>query len=309
MLSNEELSKFSKISVWPSLYYLIADYLLIGLCFYLVSAHGNPFVYIFSFILIARTQLALAILMHDASHRRLAQSRPINDFIGQFLIAAPLFFSMFSYQRFHLKHHRIPMQDDDPDISLTGGYPISKKSFLRKIFRDLSGVSYFKFIGYFIYKSRKKNDKTKKTFEEHSKLESYSRLTIALSILISNLVLISILYLLGNPWLYLFFWFLPMVTMLQFLLRIRGITEHAGYKGIDSKKLEDQAHISRTLVNPLQTFFFAPHSVNYHIEHHIYPGIPHYRLKKVHRLLKERKSLPEKNLYQGYGQVLKELIN
>ena len=40
---------------------------------------------------------------------------------------------------------------DDPDLSLIGGYPISKMSLARKLLRDASGISYFKFIKYFIY--------------------------------------------------------------------------------------------------------------------------------------------------------------
>jgi len=62
-------------------------------------------------------------------------------------------------------------------------------------------------------------------------------------------------------------------------------------------------------VNPLQTFFFAPHQVNYHMEHHQYPSVPFFNLPKVHRLLKERGSLPETNLYTGYGKVISELLN
>ena len=31
-----------------------------------------------------------------------------------------------------------------------------------------------------------------------------------------------------------------------------------------------------------------PHSVNYHLEHHLYPAVPHYRLAELHALLLER---------------------
>jgi fatty acid desaturase len=309
MLTKKELASLSEISTSKTLLYLLADYLLLSLCFFAVNYFDSTWVYLIAFIIIARTQLALAILMHDASHRRLSESRSTNDFIGQFLVAAPLFFSMFSYQKYHLKHHRIPMETDDPDISLTGGYPIAKQSFLRKIFRDISGVSYFKFIGYFIYRARRNQNSNTKKSSEHSRLESYQRATIVFSIVLANLFIFMIFYFLGNPSFYLLFWFLPMVTLLQLLLRVRGITEHAGYLPVKSNNLADQAHLSRTIVNPIQTFFFAPHNVHYHIEHHVYPGIPHYNLAKVHKLLSERDSLPKKNIYDGYGKVLRELIH
>ena len=311
MLNKDELKILSQISTLKSLIYLFQDYLIIGLCFYFVIAFPHPTIYLLAFILISRTQLALGILMHDGAHRRLSPSKNLNDILGQFFISAPLFFSMFSYQKYHLIHHRIPMQENDPDLSLTGGYPLTKKSFYRKVLRDLLGVSYFKFIGYFLYKARKpkkEHRERKSSFDEISKLESFSRPVIALSILLANLFIFSIFYFSGKPWLYFFFWFLPMATGLQFLLRIRGITEHAGYVGDPNHNQEDQAHISRTVVNPLQTFFFAPHHVNYHIEHHLYPGIPHYNLPKTHALLQLRGSIPAKNFYRSYSEVLSELI-
>ena len=34
-----------------------------------------------------------------------------------------------------------------------------------------------------------------------------------------------------------------------------------------------------------------PHHVNYHIEHHLYPAIPHYNLSEAHRLLQDAGAL------------------
>ena len=34
-----------------------------------------------------------------------------------------------------------------------------------------------------------------------------------------------------------------------------------------------------------------PHGVNFHIEHHLYPAIPHYNLKRAHALLVENGAL------------------
>jgi fatty acid desaturase len=31
-----------------------------------------------------------------------------------------------------------------------------------------------------------------------------------------------------------------------------------------------------------------PHHVNYHLEHHLYPAVPHYRLPALHRLLQSK---------------------
>src|SRR5437763_12406945 len=34
-----------------------------------------------------------------------------------------------------------------------------------------------------------------------------------------------------------------------------------------------------------------PHHVNYHLEHHLYPAVPHYRLPALHRLLEQKGAL------------------
>jgi fatty acid desaturase len=226
------------------------------------------------FVFSARQQLALAILMHDGSHRRLFKSFFWNDVICQVFCAAPLFFSMYSYQKLHLKHHREPLAADDPDLSLIGGYPISKASFARKLARDAFGVSYFKFIRYFIHMARKPKAKTavaEKTvgpseLRDQGAGKGIPILGLAASILTVNLALWGVLFSTGHGWLYLFLWVLPAVTGLQVLLRIRGVAEHAGYQ-----PNADQRQNARTVLPSWQTFLFAPHHVNYHIEHHLYP--------------------------------------
>lgn len=308
-VTPQELQQLTKLRTWRSVFGVASDWLIIAAAFILIIAYPNPFTYIFSFILISRQQLALALLMHDGSHRRLAASAKLSDFIAQWFCAAPLFFSMFSYQKLHLKHHRDPLAKDDPDFSLIGGYPISKMSLSRKLFRDAIGLSYIKFIRYFIYMARKPKSlqpnmiTTEKPNERKIGHQgSMSLASVATSILITNFALFAALYFLDHPWLYLTHWFLPMATSLQVLLRIRGIAEHAGYEANPDQRLN-----SRTVVNPFQTFIFAPHYAHYHLEHHIYPAVPYYNLPKLHKLMKERGHIPEAQIYSGYGQVLKEL--
>lgn len=295
------LTQISPVRVWLA---IAIDWLLVAGVFALAIAFPNPWVWAFCFIFAARQQLAFAILMHDGSHRRMFQSVRANDLICQFLCAAPLFFSMYSYQKLHLKHHRDPLAPDDPDLSLIGGYPISLTSFVRKILRDAFGISYFKFIRYFIYMARKSGGGPTAKAVASSRDGKLPLSVIIFSMLLMNALIFLPLYLLGHGWYYLFFWVLPAVTALQVLLRIRGIAEHAGYT-----QNPDQRQNARTVVNPIQTFIFAPHNVNYHVEHHIYPAVPFYNLPKLHKLFMAKALIPEKNLFYGYRQVLAELIH
>ncbi len=315
-LTIDEVRAFTVLSSVRSSFGIFATWLLIALTIWGVVVVRHPLMIAAAFVLMARHQLSLGILMHDGAHRRLFSSRVINDWVGQFLCAAPILISQDTYRKLHLKHHRMPMSDADPDLGITGGYPITRGSFARKLMRDLTGQTYFKFVGYFLHRmltgkggsfrkptAQEPQNEITKTIRAQQAGKGMSPTAVLVSFAFMQGVLFAAFWLALSPWYYLLLWLLPQMTVLQLLLRIRGITEHAGYA-----PGPDQAQISRTVVNPLQTFFFAPNNVGYHIEHHLYPSVPWYRLPKVHRLLKERHALPDANVYTSYRDVLRELI-
>lgn len=306
VLTPTEIKSLSTVKPLRSYLSLLADYLLLFALWTIGVLYPHPVVILILVPFVARTQLALAILMHDGAHRRLHPDPKTSDFISQYFLAGPIFFSAESYKKNHLLHHKIPLTKDDPDLSLIAGYPVSTTSFLRKLLRDISGVSYFKFIRYFLYGRHRRAQKLGEKAQKKGASLKEKKLPLwklILSMIVPNALFFSVFFFLGKPWLYFFLWILPAWTFLQLFLRLRGIAEHSG-----RKPSQDQALCSRTVVNPLQAFFIAPHNVNYHIEHHLYVGIPYYNLPKAHKLLLERGSLPLHNVYKSYVPVLKELV-
>jgi len=83
---------------------------------------------------------------------------------------------------------------------------------------------------------------------------------------------------------YLLLWVLPAVTVLQAILRLRAICEHGAPSGIGSPLQAARTTMSGALLR----FILFPHHVNYHIEHHLYPAVPHYHLRRVHETLEQR---------------------
>jgi fatty acid desaturase len=83
---------------------------------------------------------------------------------------------------------------------------------------------------------------------------------------------------------YLVLWILPLVTVVQAILRLRAIAEHGATTDFSSPLTA-----ARTNVAPawLEWLIF-PHSVNYHIEHHLYASVPHYRLRALNREMAAR---------------------
>jgi len=83
---------------------------------------------------------------------------------------------------------------------------------------------------------------------------------------------------------YVVLWVLPAVTLLQAILRVRAILEHGAPAGYDSPLQAARTHHC----GPLGRFFLFPHHVGYHVEHHLYPAVPHYHLPRLHALLAAR---------------------
>jgi fatty acid desaturase len=49
-----------------------------------------------------------------------------------------------------------------------------------------------------------------------------------------------------------------------------------------------------------------PHHVNYHLEHHLYPAVPHYHLPRLHRLLFDKGALAGaevRDIMETFGRV------
>jgi fatty acid desaturase len=87
-------------------------------------------------------------------------------------------------------------------------------------------------------------------------------------------------------------WMLPLLTVLQPILRLRAIMEHGGVTDLSSPLTA--ARSNRTtggVANVMGRALLFPHHVNYHLEHHLYPAVPHYHLPRLHRLLVEKGAL------------------
>jgi fatty acid desaturase len=85
-------------------------------------------------------------------------------------------------------------------------------------------------------------------------------------------------------------------------MRIRAIAEHS----MISDPTDPLANTRTTLANWLERIFLAPNRVNYHLEHHLFMGMPLYSLPKLHRLLRERGVLDSACVVKGYAAVLRK---
>jgi fatty acid desaturase len=104
----------------------------------------NPLTYLLAVMLIGARQLGLAILMHEAAHGGLHPNLKVNDWVGEWLCAAPTGASLAKYRPYHLTHHKYAQQAEDPDLVLSAPFPTTRPALRRKIVRDLTGQTFFK---------------------------------------------------------------------------------------------------------------------------------------------------------------------
>jgi fatty acid desaturase len=88
------------------------------------------------------------------------------------------------------------------------------------------------------------------------------------------------------------FWLVPMLTVLQPILRLRAICEHGATTDFSSPLTAARSNrTGGSALNLIGRALLFPHHVNYHLEHHLYPAVPHYHLPRLHRLLAEKGAL------------------
>jgi fatty acid desaturase len=234
----------------------------------------NPFTFLLGVMVVGGRQLGLAILMHDAAHGLLFANRRLNDGVGTWLCAWPVFTSLALYRPYHLRHHRFTQQAEDPDLGLSAPFPISRASLRRKIVRDLTGQTAFQRRGEQIRRALGPADASLA-----ERLGNFWRKEKGS--LSANVLLFAVLAAAGYWWLYPVMWLLPLATWYQLISRIRNIAEHAVVPDND----DPLRNTRTTQANPVERLLLAPYWVNYHLEHHLFMFVPCWRLPAAHRAL------------------------
>lgn len=251
---------------------------LIGAAMALFVWWTNPFTFLVAVMVIGGRQLGLAILMHDAAHGLLFENRKLNEWVGTWLCAHPVFTSLQLYRPYHLTHHRHTQQDKDPDLGLSAPFPITRKSMWRKVVRDLTGQTAFQ-----------------------RRREQFKRGVGVRGGLIANAVLWALLAVAGYWWLYPVLWLVPLATWYQLISRVRNIAEHAVVPDND----DPLRNTRTTYANPLVRLVLAPYWVNFHLEHHLFMFVPCWRLPAAHKALLAGGRREQMEIQPGYAAVLR----
>jgi len=254
----------------------------------------NPVTYILAVMLIGARQLGLAILMHEAAHGGLHPNLKVNDWVGEWLCAAPTGASLASYRPYHLTHHKFAQQAEDPDLVLSAPFPTTRASLRRKIVRDLTGQTFFKQrFGPLLGKLKSDQAKSAIFSGEVARQKPF---------LLWNLGLLVVLSAMGLWWAWLALWIVPGETGCPLVARVRNIADH---ESAAKDEPDPFRHARTTRANWIERALIAPYHVNFHAEHHLFMHMPCWNLPKAHRLLVAKGRTQAMLTAPGYLSVLK----
>jgi fatty acid desaturase len=297
LLDKFQLSEIRQKKDLRNILALLFDWGTMIFGFYIFFIYPSLLTFLVSVVLIGSRQFALAVLVHDGAHNLLFSNSKINDFMSQWFCAYPVFQDNRAYRPYHLKHHRFTETEDDPDLSLSSPFPITKKSFARKVLRDLLGIT-----GYKRYSSTLSS--ILRT-EADNPLEKLKRIWFKIyGFLITNIIIFSLISYFTHWTLFFLLWWLPAFTYYSLIIRIRNIAEHCvtpGKTDFDNTRTTKASFIIR--------FLMAPHRVNYHLEHHLFMMCPWYNLPKAHSMMIENGYEDKMCLENSYRNVLAKAVS
>jgi fatty acid desaturase len=220
----------------------------------------------------------LSVLAHEASHNLFTRNPKIDRWI-EVLVSLPVLFSPTGYRIMHPLHHKYTREEGDPD-NLEN---ITKSpALLRPLY-----VFVF-FFAVYLYLIMVPVNAIRRGNAEEKVTVIVEFLGMA-AIVVMGWMFLPAKYMLEG-------WLFPLMVAGQ-IANVRGIAEH----GMTTRgnELTDTRTVA---TNPFLSFMIC--NINYHIEHHLYPGMPWYNLPKLHAMLKNDYVEAGSSVYTSYGKFL-----
>jgi fatty acid desaturase len=298
MLTSKELLEFSTLR--PSVYWgvMTADWTFIAITIVLAHLYWTPIFVGIAILLVAGKQHALVGLLHDGAHFRVCKSKKWNDWICNAMVAYPIGAQVQLYRKNHLLHHQYTGDERDPDWirkkdNRSWHFPMTKINLLKVFSQYLLGLGVLEMFIAVRVLSGLNTEYFKKSPVGFCIQATYYFVTLAV-----------ITYF--HWWLeFATLWLVPYFLVFPIFNRLRTIAEHFG---VENQHALNQ---TRNVVKPRfwEKYFISPHSLNFHLDHHLYPSVPFYNLKDLHQILKKSSQYKEAHNTNAYLFASDSVVN
>lgn len=247
------------------------------------AIHSNLIVIdVFWYVIGGFALSTLMNLAHESTHNLFTHNPKIDRWIG-FLCSVPILFSPTGYRLRHPLHHKFARSEEDPDDLER----LTENTTLLSVLYVLTFI-----VGAYLFLL----DTPIQAFKRGSRSQR-------IAIVLETVVMVSVL---GAAWIVLPAsgmvqgWLIPILIAFQ-IAHIRALAEHRltsrGNEFIDTRTV---------LTNPVLSLLMC--NINYHLEHHLYPGVPWYNLPKLHKLLQEEYQKAGSSVYTTYSEFLQDVF-
>lgn len=267
----QHIKRLTALSPWKTALALIVDWAMIGLAISLSELLAHPLAYLVAVLVIAGRIHAIAVIIHEFAHFRFIADRRVADWIGNIFAAWPLGTTIEGYRRSHFAHHRHTNTNDDPDWAIKFGtpqftFPQPRRTLVKTLLGYFTLVSSIRDIRSFLAR-----------FSQTSDIPRSHRIA-RLGFIATALLIIT----LSGSWLgFAMYWLIPYLSFYLLFFYVRSVAEHFG-----AMDYTVELGNSRTVLPRVwERWFFAPHGIGYHLDHHLYPSVPFYNLPELHALL------------------------
>lgn len=291
---NAQVANLRRPDNWTNWYYLGREYLHLAVAIggtlwiyrWLIDNGGSPVwivpVYILAVFFIGAVQHRLSNLTHEAGHYALFRNRYLNEIVSDLFCIFPLGATTHNYRVSHWGHHAYTNHPEkDPDLirlmrHQEYRFPMPKRRFLwlyvlLQIFpgqslRYLWGRAKIAVLGI-----------NEGAFAETQPV--YGTTVTSLLRLAYYSAGIFLMTWMGG-WIYLgLFWIVPIVVAYPLWMLLREIAHHTNVP-------DNSTFRNSRVFRPhwIEEFCIFPYGQAYHLPHHLFPSVPHYRLSRAHEL-------------------------
>jgi fatty acid desaturase len=225
----------------------------------------------------------ISLFTHEAVHGVLSRRRAVNHALGA-LCALPVLQNFAAYRVLHLRHHAHLGVEGDPD---------HYENYTRR--RGLVYAMHWGrlLLGYPAYIT---------AIPVLGFRQGTARDRLFVTAEVAALVAVAALAVAFVPgrWL-LHGWLLPM-ALVNTLVNIRGMSQHTLLANAS-----DVVRGTRTILGtPVSRFFMC--NENFHLEHHLYPGVPWYHLPRLHAALRDELARSEAPYIPTYLRFVADFV-
>ncbi|MGV8891749.1 MAG: guanitoxin biosynthesis L-arginine gamma (S) hydroxylase [Burkholderiaceae bacterium] len=268
---KEKIRKLCSYNDCSGVIALLADYAIIAFAIYFSEI--NLFWYPLTILLIGSRQRALATILHESAHKTLSKNRKLNRILGTYLSGYQIFQTFDAYSRSHVINHHVKLGDTelDPDFKHYKESGIFKEknrsTFIGKyLFKPILCLNIYKTVRYLLI-NRLLNTENKSEFIR----------------MLFSIVFFSALGTAIVGWkFYLIYWLIPYLTTFQIITWFIELAEH--YPLVQHAQYDLYATRNR-FSHFIESLFTSIHGENFHLIHHLFPGVPFWKMEKAHEIL------------------------